>query len=45
MEKTWEDHGKTMEIYIYIWKKIRTCGKTMENNMEKLSENMGNYGT
>ena len=49
MEKTWENHGKTMDIYIYIWKKIRTCGKTMENNMEKVWKNYRkiweNYGT
>ena len=41
MEKLW--------IYIYIWKKIRTCGKTMENNMEKVWKNYRkiweNYGT
>jgi hypothetical protein len=40
MGRPWKNYGN-----IYIWKKIRTCGKTMENNMEKLSENMGNYGT
>ena len=46
MGKPWKNYGY---IYIYIWKKIRTCGKTMENNMEKVWKNYRkiweNYGT